>query len=189
VPLGVEPPSCRAAHFDPGGAAQGDSVPGSPVAAMGTALTRAGPWATGLSRRRAGRPEVFYVPRGPARRLRVGTTRGRGVSRFPGGWGTGPRRLRPCARPAFADGTLWDGRWGRRREVLGAGRPHWVSSPDVGRAGCRLPPPGRRRQVYRLDFQTTSELASTWDSSQQSTEVNKSSRQHRTSADGTQLET
>ena len=111
MPAGAfaEPPSCRAARFDPGGAAEGDPVLGSPAAALGTALTRAGPRATGLSRRCAGRPEVFNVPRGPARRLRVGATRGRGVSRVPAVGALGPGGSAPVRGPLLRTGLTWLG--------------------------------------------------------------------------------
>jgi len=69
----------------------------------GTVWTRAGPRAAGLSRRCTGRPDAFYVPRGPARCSRVGA-RGPWRLPLPGSWGTGPRWLRPCGRPTFVDG-------------------------------------------------------------------------------------
>jgi len=56
---------------------------------------------------------MFYVPRGLTRRLRVRDAFSRarrraahGVSRAPAVGALGPRRLRPCARPTFADGLL-----------------------------------------------------------------------------------
>jgi len=101
-----------------------------------------------VCRRCARRPELFIVPRGPARRSRVGAcgpeARGPRCLPFPGGWGTGPWRLRPCVGPAFADGSLLVGWWGRRGRLLFVGWPHRVSTPDAGRAGCPAPLPGRR---------------------------------------------
>jgi len=88
----------------------GAREPGSRDGPLGTALTRAGPQAAGLSRRCTGRPEVFYVPRGPPRRSWVGDVfpgaRGRaahGGSHFPAVGAQGPRRLRPCGGPTLAD--------------------------------------------------------------------------------------
>jgi len=142
------PPSCALGPLDPGGAAlAGCPLPG--VRGLpGTAQTRAGPRAAGLSRRCTGRPEMFFVPRGPARcsRVRACGPWAHGPRRLPlpGGWGTGPQRLRPCGRPTFVDRSLVVGRWGRR-ETLIVCWPRRVSRPDAGRAVYPAPLPGWRR--------------------------------------------
>jgi len=91
---------------------------------------RAGPQATSLSRQCTERPELFYVPRGPTRRLQArgsgSYTTAHGGVPLPGGRGTRPVAAPPLCQTCFC---------GRGAQVSGVGVNQKARGPGRLRPG------------------------------------------------------